>query len=181
MLYTIINWLWFVPRISSRQQSSLIGDESAPSTISALHAATMERASLSSKSYLLMCIYIKWGNWLERLVYTELQYCEIQWELTLPHRMLIQDTFHANGWDFRSSPVKNRGERREGARKGGREGDYLTNIWEQLDVCSSVTVFTWFAVSRPLETCLWPLAICTKEVLVKCVTSSHGFLNPPIS
>jgi len=96
-------------------------------------------------------------------------------------RMLIQDAFHANGWDFRSSPVKNRGEQREGARKGERKRDYLTNIWEQLDVCSSVTVFTWFAVSRPLEMCLWPLAICTKEVLVKCVTSSHGFLNPPIS
>lgn len=48
----------------------------------------------------------------------------------------------ANGWDALLDTVENRGWWQE-------VGDYLTNIWEQLDVCASVTVFTWFAVSRP--------------------------------
>ena len=92
----------FVPRISSRQQSSLIGDvESAPPTVSALHAVTMEKASLSSKNYLLMRLYrikkfIRFSN---NSCYTELRCREIQWELTFPRRVLIQDTFRANGWD----------------------------------------------------------------------------------
>lgn len=126
-----------VPRISSRQQSSLIGDvESAPPTVSALHAATMESQHLfhreKKRKEKELSPRVRFYR-IRKLTGFSNGSCVLR--ITVPRnvarvnssssRVLIQDAFRANGWDFRKIKV---GDERERGMEGGREGDYLTNI-----------------------------------------------------